>query len=109
MSRQDSYIGSVIRTIARLWLFLLGAALVIFMITIALSVALLSVLWSLVRGKRPMAFAVYNQFRQTSQRFRTGRWHRTSTSDGTGVSDVVDVQARELPVTSIENQPTKQT
>jgi hypothetical protein len=52
-----------------------------------------------------MAFTVFNQFRQSSQQFKTGQWKRARAASDAGASDVVDVQAREMPTAVIDNQP----
>lgn len=97
--------GGAIRGLVRLWLVALGAAVVILIMVVALGIALLSVAWSLLRGRKPAAFTVFSQFRQTSQQFKTGRWRGASKSNGLRTSDVVDVQAREMPSVVIENHP----
>lgn len=98
-------IESAFRGLVRLWLFAIGAALVILIMVVALVIALLSVVWSLLRGRKPAAFTIFNQFRQASQQFRTGHWLGANMSKGMGASDVVDVQAREMPSVVIDNQP----
>ncbi len=99
MNHREAFIGRAIRTLVRLWLLALGAAMVLVIISLALSAALLSVVWSLIRGRRPMAFTVFHQFRQASQPFRTGRWRAAREGSATAAPDVVDVQAREMPGT----------
>lgn len=71
----------ILRGLVRLWLFAIGAALVILIMTVALGIALLSVVWSLLRGRKPAAFTVFNQFRQASQQFRTGQWRGSNVSE----------------------------
>jgi len=70
----------VLRGLVRLWLVALGAALVILIMVVAFGIALLSVVWSLLRGRKPAAFTVFSQFRQTSQQFRTGHWRGSNVS-----------------------------
>jgi uncharacterized membrane protein YgcG len=105
MTKLEASLRVAIRTLVRLWLLALGAAIVISIIVVALGIALLSVVWSLVRGRKPMAFTVFNQFRQSSQQFKTGQWNRARAASDAGASDVVDVQAREMPTAVIDNQP----
>lgn len=66
------------------------------LLLLAACVALLSVLWSLVRGKRPAMFTVFHAFRQAArplgQRPAAAPWTRPVT----GGDDVVDVQAHEV-------------
>ena len=66
-------IEGVLHGLVRLWLIALGAAVVILIMVVALGIALLSVVWSLLRGRKPAAFTVFNQFRKSSQQFRAGQ------------------------------------
>jgi hypothetical protein len=84
----------VIRSLIKLLLVVFAFAMVIGLLLVGLVVALLSILWSLVRGRKPSAATVFHRFSQTSQQFR-------KRSDA---ADIVDVQAHEVsaPTKKIE-------
>lgn len=63
---------------------------------LGLCIALLSMLWSLVRGKKPTMFTVFQQFRQASAQFGQARWGRPTSPASAANADIVDVQAREV-------------
>jgi len=63
---------------------------------LGLCIALLSVLWSLVRGKKPAMFTVFQHFRQASAQFGQARWARPTTHANAANADIVDVQAHEV-------------
>lgn len=74
------------RSLIKLLLVAFAFAMVIGILLLGLVVAVLSIVWSLVRGRKPSAVTVFQRFSQTSQQFR----QRTNTAD------VVDVQAHEV-------------
>ena len=92
-------LGSLIRLALALLLGLVVAGFVL----LGIGVALLSVLWSLLRGKRPAMFTVFRTFQQASRQFRgaAGPARRPmAAAKGANGTDVVDVQAHEVqPVT----------
>lgn len=82
-------LGSLIRLALALMLGLLVAGFLL----LGIGVALASVLWSLLRGKRPAMVAVFQTFRQASRQFRRGP---PPPQRPVAPSDIVDVQAHEL-------------
>ena len=105
MAPMTSFSAALGQVLARLFKWALAlwfGLLVLAFVLLGLAVALLSVLWSLLRGRRPAMFTVFQTFRQASQQFgRAGS--RTAGHAGADPSDVVDVQAREVrpgPVSS---------
>ena len=104
-------VARILHGVWRLLTLLLLGGLVLGLLLLGISVALLSVLWSLLRGKKPAMFTVFQAFTQAARQFR--RWPRSgagSASSATpgagpwanpgsspaGPGDVVDVQAHEV-------------
>jgi hypothetical protein len=95
---------TVIETVLRLclrWLMLalLGALLLGFLL-LALSGVLLAFLWYAVSGRRPKAWTLWQQFRQTSRQWQSKAWAagapprpggRGNTGDVVDVTDVTDI------------------
>ena len=81
--------GRILRALARLFSVALLGSLVLGLLLLGITVALLSVLWSLVRGKRPAMFTVFRTFPQATRTF--GR-----TNSPVNPGEVVDVQAHEV-------------
>lgn len=98
------YVSRALRGLTRLLAVAVLGAVVLSLLLAGIAVALLSVLWSLLRGKRPAMFTVFQSFRQMSRQF--GRGPAGSPQSGparepggestAGPGDVVDVQAREV-------------
>jgi hypothetical protein len=76
------------------WLGLLALAFVV----LGVMVALISVVWSLLRGRKPAMVTVFQNVRQSSKVFGQGTWTTRGPGAGTGTqaADVVDVQAHEV-------------
>ena len=85
----------VFRAVLRLWLLLLGTCVLVVILGAAALVAVLSLIWSLMRGRRPVAFTVFRQFQQAS-RHTASRWYGPRSHGASGDADVVDVQAKEM-------------
>jgi len=84
----------------RLVLLLVSVAFIAALVVAGLTVLLATVLWSLLRGRKPAVFQVYSQFRDMSSRFRgTGSGVASSPAPNSPV-DVVDVEAREVDGTN---------
>ena len=64
---------------------------------VGISVALVSVVWSLLRGRKPAMFTVFQYFRQASQQFSRGVWTGPTPATNARQDDIVDVQAHEVP------------
>jgi hypothetical protein len=95
-----------LRGLSRLFTLALLGSFVLGLLLLGIAVAGLSVLWSLLRGKRPAMFTVFRTFQQASRQFgrRPGRmsgapegapWARHAANEGS-INDVVDVQAHEV-------------
>lgn len=82
----------------RVLLLALSAVFVVSLIVAGLFVVLVSVLWSLVRGRKPAVFHIYTQFRDASRRFHGAAFTPRPTQAST--EDIVDVDAREVDGTS---------
>jgi hypothetical protein len=80
------------RRLFQLVLMLFIGGFVLGVLVFGICVALLSVLWSLLRGRKPAMFTVFQYFRQASRQFGQGIW----TGPAANPADVVDVQAHEV-------------
>ena len=91
------FLGFLVRSVIKLALFI-GATLLVFGILFAgLTFALLALVWALLRGRKPSTHATFTRFRQSAQHFQQGNWSRRHTHSKDSQTDVVDVQAREVP------------
>jgi hypothetical protein len=83
----------------RLSMIALGAAFLLGLLLIAMLAVVVTIVWSLLTGRKPAVFTVVSRFRQASQQFRNGGWPGNATSNprgSAGGADVVDVQAHEV-------------
>lgn len=95
MQAISNVLALVLRSLLRLALL---AGLGVFMLSLlvmGLAMALLSVLWALLRGKKPALFTIYQAFAQATQRAR-GPWAARAGRVAPGAdADVVDVEVVE--------------
>ena len=82
----------IFRFVVLLWFGLLALAFVF----LGLMAALVSVVWSLLRGKKPAMVTVFQNVRQASKGFGQGEWTKRRTGNGAQEADVVDVQVHEI-------------
>jgi hypothetical protein len=87
--------GQILRRLLKWALALWFALLVLAFVLLGLGVALLSVLWSLLRGRKPAMVTVFQTFRQASQQFGRGA-RQMPGSAPPSASEVVDVEAYEV-------------
>lgn len=73
------------RLLVRVWVFALFGA-----------VFLMLLVWSLISGKRPVAFVQFSNMLRASKDFRDASWPPTGGHPKHPNADVVDVQAREV-------------
>ncbi len=87
----------IFRFLVIVWLGLLVGAVML----VGITFALLSIAWSLLRGRKPAVVVIFQNLRQTAKGF--GSWTRTAQkkSAPTPHSDIVDVQAHEIRPVSI--------
>lgn len=104
----STLLRKLIRGFFLLWL----ALLVVSVLLLGVVAAILSTVWSLLRGRKPALFTTFMRFRQASSQFQDAMRRPYSANSGpyppAGVGDVVDVQAKELPaqrITSDSHQP----
>ena len=100
MKRFNGTAGRALRGLSWLFIVSLGAAFVLAFFLLALGVAMLSLLWSLLTGRKPAAIAVFRQFHQASRQFGARKGRGADAAQ----ADVVDVQAREMPNALIERR-----
>ena len=98
MNLISSLISGALRTVIKLALLVFTALFVMTVLAIGITVALLTVLWSLLTGRKPALVTNFTRFRQAAQPFSPGAWPRQATHDHPKNTDVVDVQAREVAV-----------
>lgn len=73
------------------------ATLVLSILLVGVAAALLSVVWSLLRGRKPALLTTWMRFRQASQHFQSGMRQRPDPQRQPGFQgDVVDVQVKEV-------------
>ena len=108
MNALSEFATRTLRGLSRLFTLAVLGSFVLGLLLLGIVAALLSVLWSLVRGKRPALFTVFQFFQRASRPFgqRPGamppstpdsaaagmRWPRSAAN----ADDVVDVQAHEV-------------
>ena len=99
-------VAGVVRFLIKLVLLVAALIFITSLLIAGVVVALLTAIWSLLTGRRPAAFTTFMRFRQASQQFRPGVWPGQSGPQAPAPTDVVDVQAHEVPDTLIgTNQP----
>ncbi|OGB34024.1 MAG: hypothetical protein A3F78_17060 [Burkholderiales bacterium RIFCSPLOWO2_12_FULL_61_40] len=74
----------------------LAALLMLCLLSIVLTMVLVSMVGSLLTGRRPAVFTTFTRFHQASQQFRQGIRPGHGASAPEGSADVVDVQAHEV-------------
>ena len=94
MNELTDFVGRVLRGLIKLTLVLAAGVFVVSFLLAAVVVVVLVSLWSLITGRKPAPFVVFNRFRQTSQRYTHGVWPGRGPAQSMG--DVVDVQAHEV-------------
>lgn len=97
MNLISSLVSGILRTVIKLAFLVFTALFVLTVLAIGISVALLTVLWSLVTGRKPALATNFTRFRQAAQPFAPGTWARPTTHADSAHTDIVDVQAREVP------------
>ena len=102
-----NFVAHVLRRVFKLFLVVWVSLFALALLSLALTAALLTVLWSLLTGRRPALFTTFTRFRQASQQFRSGAWSRPAGSPGDAAAavDVVDVQAREVENRTVPVKP----
>lgn len=96
MHRLPELLSALLRSVFKLALFAFFAALVASILLIGLCAALLTLLWALLRGRKPAAWQTFMRFQRSSRQFRSGRWPGAQTAEARQDADVVDVQAHEV-------------
>ncbi len=93
MHSASDFLTLAVHRLLRLALGVFVGLVVAGFLLLGISVALLSVLWSLLRGKKPAMFTVFQTFQQASRQFRRGA---SPGAPRSAAADVVDVQAHEV-------------
>ena len=87
----------IFRFLVMVWLGLLVGALLL----VGIAFALISVAWSLLRGRKPALVVSFKNFRQTARGFGNRHWTGHDQSAGHPPTDIVDVEAHEIRPTLI--------
>jgi hypothetical protein len=82
----------IFRFIVIVWLGLLAGALML----VGFAFALISIVWSLLRGRKPTVVVVFQNLRQAAKGFGSGTWTVHKKSAQAPPTDIVDVQAHEI-------------
>ena len=82
----------IFRFLVMVWLGLLVGALLL----VGIAFALISVAWSLLRGRKPALVVSFKNFRQTARGFGNRHWTGHDQSAGHPPTDIVDVEAHEV-------------
>ena len=82
----------IFRFLVMVWLGLLAGALLL----VGIAFALISVAWSLLRGRKPALVVSFQNFRQTARGFGNGPWSAQKQSAHVPPTDIVDVEAHEV-------------
>jgi hypothetical protein len=98
MNMISSLISGILRTLIKLAFLIFTGLFVLTVLVIGIAAALMTVLWSLVTGRKPALVTHFTRFRQAAQPFSPGSWPRPTEQNKHADADVVDVQAREVPV-----------
>jgi hypothetical protein len=88
--------AALLRVALKWALFLFAGAMVASVLLVGIAAALLTLILAILTGRKPTSWQTFMQYRQTSQRFRSGVWTHSKNSSSQNAADVVDVQAREV-------------
>ena len=97
MNLISNLISGVLRTVIKLAFLVFTALFVLTVLAVGITVALLTVLWSLLTGRKPALVTNFTRFRQATQPFSPGGWGRNAAQANPAGSDIVYVQVREVP------------
>lgn len=103
MHRILEILSAILRNVFKLTLIAFFAAFVVCILLVGLSVALLALLWALLRGRKPDGLQAFMRFQRTSRQFSSSVWPGKSAAPAQKDGDVVDVQAREVR-TALDDQ-----
>jgi hypothetical protein len=96
MNASPNLVSRVLRGLLKLFMVLAGAVFFLSLLIFIFGAVLITIVWSLLRGRRPAVFTTVSRFRQASQHLRQGRWPGNGAPSPAANSDVVDVQAHEV-------------
>ena len=88
--------ATLFRRLLRLWLLVLAASMMLVLLFVGLGAALLTLVWSLLTGRKPAAYTTFTRFRDASRQFRGGAWPGAAAPMRSNPEDIVDVQAHEV-------------
>ena len=103
------FAAGALRGLIRLAMIALGAVFLLGLLLTALLAVVVTIVWSLLTGRKPAIFTVVSRFRQASRQFRTGGWPGNANRTPPGSADVVDVEAHEVREALGSDSPTKDT
>ena len=97
MNLITDFLTGILRIVIKLVFLVLTAVFVLAVLAIGITVALLTVIWALLSGRRPALVTNFTRFRQAAQPFGPKAWTRPAAPPKPQDTEVVDVQAREVP------------
>jgi hypothetical protein len=96
MNVYPNLINRVLRGLFKLAMVIAGAIFFVSLLIFIFGAVLITIVWSLLMGRRPAVFTTVSRFRQASQNLRKGVWPSNGAPSTAANSDVVDVQAHEV-------------
>ncbi len=108
MNLISNLLSGVLRIVIKLALLVLTALFVLTVLSIGIAVALLTVIWALLSGRKPALFTNFMRFRQAAQPFGPKNWRGPARASAPQATEVVDVQAREIPAAADADRPPEQ-
>lgn len=98
MNAYPNPISRLLRGLFKLLMLIAGAIFFLSLLVFILGAVLITIVWSLLRGRRPAVFTTVSRVHQASQHLRKGIWpgNGVPPAAANGNADVVDVQAHEV-------------
>lgn len=88
--------SDLLRLLMRIWIFALFGAIFLMLLLVGGLGMLALMVWSLITGKRPVAFVRFSDILRASNGFRDGSWPPARAHPQDANANVVDVQAHEV-------------
>jgi hypothetical protein len=88
--------ATLFRSLIKLLLIAFAAAMVLAFLLVGISAALLTLVWSLLTGRKPAACNTFMRFREASRPFRQRARSPYGGASSAPSGDIVDVQAHEV-------------
>lgn len=93
---RNTFVNALFRSLIKLVLIASAAVLVLGVLLVGLCAALVTLVWSLLTGRKPAAYTTFMRFREASRQFQGRAWTGGATASPARPEDIVDVQAHEV-------------